>query len=159
MSKVQNEAREKANRTAGRIARRISFRLLAFVVAISFVATFLPLTLVSAASSTMACCIGKKEEESHCHASAKSKKAASHDHTADPSNPAFQSAVSKRCSECCACWVANQQQRRERATAQPIARHTPPVTVLSHPASRTFVFSSTDLWAQISPRGPPSFLL
>ena len=159
MSQVQNEAGEKANHAAGRIARGVFVRLLAFVVAVSFMATFLPLARVSAASSTMACCIGKKEEESHCHASAKSKKAASHDHTADPSKPAFKSAVSNRCSECCACSVANQQHRRERGTAQPIARLTSPLTVPSRYESRTIVFSSTDLWAQISPRGPPAFLL
>ena len=157
---MQNEAGEKANHAAGRIARLVFVRLLAFVVALSFLATLVPLARVSAASSTMACCIGKKEEESHCHASAKSKKAASHDHTtADPSNPAFKSAVSNRCSECCACSVANQQHRRERGTAQPIARLTSPLTVPSYYASRTFVFSSTDLWAQTSPRGPPAFLL
>ena len=159
MSEVQNEVGEKANHRARRIVVGLTIRLLALVVALSFMAALLPLATVSAASSTMACCIGKKEEESHCHASAKSKKAASHEHTADPSNPAIQSAVKNPCSDCCVCSVANQQHRRERATAQPIARLTPPVAVPSRYASRTFVFSSTDVWAQISPRGPPAILL
>lgn len=142
-----------------RLAISFASRLLALVVALSFLAALLPLAKVSAASSTMACCIGKKEEESHCHASAKSKKAASHDHAAEPSSPAFKSAVKNPCSDCCACSVANQQQRRERATAQPVARLTPPITVPSRYASRTFLFSSTDAWARISPRGPPAILL
>ena len=154
---MQNEVREKADHAARRIVARLTIRLLAFVVALSFLAALLPLAKVSAASSTMACCIGK--EESHCHASAKSKKAASHDHTAEPSGPSVKSAVKNPCSDCCACSVANQQQRRERAAAQPIARITPPVAVPSRYASRTIVFSSTDVWAQISPRGPPAILL
>jgi hypothetical protein len=157
MSEVQNEVGEKANHAARRIVIGLTIRLLAFVVALSFLAALLPLAKVQAASSTMACCIGK--EENHCHASAKSKKAASHDHTAEPSSTAINSAVKNPCSDCCACSVANQQQRRERAAAQPIARHTPPLAVPSRYASRTFVVSSTDLWAQTSPRGPPAILL
>jgi hypothetical protein len=159
VSKVQNEVGEKADHAARRIVTSVIVRLLAFVVALSFLATLLPLANVSAASSTMACCIGKKEEESHCHASAKAKKAAAHDHSTDSSKPAFKSAFKARCSDCCACSVANQQQKRERGTAQPVARLTSPLAVPSRYASRNLVLSSNDVWAQISPRGPPAFLL
>ena len=152
---MQDEAGEKANHASGRIVTRVIVRLLAFVVAMSFLAALLPLAKVSAASSTMACCVGK--EESHCHASAKAKKAAAHDH--DSSKPVFQSAINKAChSDCCACSVSTQQQKRERGTAQPIARFTSS-TVRSHAPGETLVFSSSDLWAQINPRGPPPFLL
>jgi hypothetical protein len=137
----------------------VTVRLLAFLVALSFPAALVPLAKVSAADATMACCVGKKEEESHCHASAKAKKAAKHEHTSDPAKPAFKSALKAPCSDCCACTIANQQQRRERGAAQPVVRHTSPLALLSHPATGTTAYSSTDLWAQISPRGPPTFLL
>jgi len=155
---VQNEAREKADHAARRIVTHVAVRLLAFVVAISFLATLLPLVRVSAASSTMACCIGKKEEESHCHASAKSKKTAGHDHSTDPSKPAFKSAVQTLCSDCCACSVSTRQ-HREKGKAQLVARLVAPAVLLAKLDGRPVLFSTNPTWAQISPRGPPSFLL
>jgi hypothetical protein len=153
---VQDEAGEKTNHAARRIAAWVIVRLLAFVVALSFPATLLPLAKVSAASSTMACCVGKKE--SHCHASAKAKKAAEHEHSTDTSNPAFQTAVRNLCSDCCACSVSTQQQR-EKGKAQPVARTVAPAVVALNLGGRPIPFSSSHVWEQTSPRGPPSFLL
>jgi hypothetical protein len=158
VSKVQNEAGEKANFSAGRIVVRVTARLLAIVVAISFLAALLPLANVTSASSTMACCIGKKEEESHCHASAKAKKAAAHDHSTESTNPAFKSAVKSRCADCCACSVSARQ-HREKGKAQLVAKLVVPAVVVAKLDGRPILFSSNHTWAQISPRGPPSFLL
>jgi hypothetical protein len=157
VSKVQDEVGEKANHPARRIVTTVAVRLLALVVALSFLAALLPLAKVSAAEATMACCVGKKEN--HCHASAKSKKAAGHEHTTDPSNPAFKSALKNPCSDCCACSVSTRQQKRERGAAQAVARFTPPATVSSRSTNDALLVSLNDMWAQISPRGPPTFLL
>lgn len=156
---MQDEVREKANSPAARIVTRVIARLLAFVVALSFLATLLPLAQVSAAaSSTMACCIGKKEEESHCHASAKAKKAATHDHSTDSSKPAFKSAVQNLCSDCCACSISTRQQR-EKDKAQPVVKLVAPGVVVAKFFASSVSFSAKQTWAQISPRGPPSFLV
>jgi hypothetical protein len=157
VSKVQNEAREKADYARRRIVVRLTIRLLAFVVALSFLATLLPLVRVSAASSTMACCIGKKEEESHCHASAK-KKAAAHDHSTDRSKPAFKSAVQTPCSDCCACSISTRQQR-EKDQAQPAVKLVAPSVVVAKFFASSVPFSAKQTWAQISPRGPPSLVV
>jgi hypothetical protein len=157
VSKVQNEVGEKADYAARRIVTRLTVRLLALLVAVSFLATLLPLANVSAASSTMACCIGKKEEESHCHASAKPKKAAAHDHSTGSSKPAFKSAVQNHCSDCCACSISSRQQR-EKDKSQPVVKLVAPSAVVAKfPASSVSV-SAKQTWAQISPRGPPSLL-
>jgi hypothetical protein len=155
---VQNEVGEKANCAARRIVTRVTVRLLALVVALSFLATLLPLANVSAASSTMACCIGKKEEESHCHASAKAKKAVAHDHGTDSSKPAFKSAVKNRCSDCCACSVSTRQQHH-KGKVQLVARLVAPPVVFSDFDGRPIPSTSGQKRGQTSPRGPPSFLL
>jgi hypothetical protein len=154
---VQNEVGEKANHAARRIVTGLTIRLIAFVVALSFGATLLPLANVSAASSTMACCIGKKEEESHCHASAKAKKAAAHDHSTDSSKPVFKAAVKNSCSECCACSVSTRQQR-EKDKAQPVVRLVAPSVVPANFFTSSVSFSASQTWALVSPRGPPSLL-
>jgi hypothetical protein len=122
----------------------------------SFLAALLPLAKVSAQSGTMACCIGKKEN--HCHASAKSKQTAGHEHTSDPANPAFKSALKSLCSDCCACSVSTQQQR-EKGKAQLVARLVAPPVVVPNFDGRPILFSSSQKWAQVSPRGPPISLL
>jgi hypothetical protein len=153
VSKVQDDAREKTDHADCRI---VTLRLLALVVALSFPAALVPLAKVSAAGSTMACCVGKKEN--HCHASAKSKQAAGHEHTSDSSNPAFKSALKARCSDCCACAVSTRQQR-EKGKAQLVARLAAPPVAVQSSDERSILFSSSQKWAPISPRGPPSFLL
>lgn len=156
---MQNEVGEKANYARRRIVARLVIRLLALFVALSFPVALLPLVRVSAASSTMACCIGKKEEESHCHASAKAKKAAAHNHSTDASKPAFQSAVHNPChSDCCACSTSTRQQR-EKVRTQTVARPVAPTLVAARFEVRSVVVSSKHEWAQTSPRGPPAFLL
>lgn len=138
-------------------------RLLALIVALSFLATLLPIGIVSAEKSTMACCVGKAA--GHCDSGLTSKKQVpAHDHVTvvaeqtENKSPSV-STVSQHCqSDCCACAVSTQQQRRERAAVQPIAWHAAPSATLSRFASIEPFFSSNDEWAQTSPRGPPSFL-
>jgi len=134
----------------------VAVRLVASIVAMSFLAALLPLAKVSAANSTMACCIGKKE--SHCHASTKSKQAAGHDHSTDPANPAFKSALKTLCSDCCACSVSTRQQNREKGRAQPVVRLVAPAVVVANFDGRPIPSTSGQKRGQISPRGPPSLL-
>ena len=155
VSEVQDEAREKADHAARRIVTGVMIRLLAFVVATSFLAALLPLAKVSAADAPMACCIGKKEN--HCHASKKSKEAAGHEHTADQSNPVFKSALKNPCSDCCACSVSTRQQR-EKGKAQQAIRPVALAVAIPNFDGRPLSFTSGQKRGQISPRGPPSLL-
>jgi len=146
-----------------RLAVSIVSRLLASVVALSFFAILVPVGTASAENETiMACCVGKKA--GHCHSGLGSKKSAQeHDHNtvvaeedqSASSAPAFRSAVRNSChSDCCACLASSRQQKREPGTAQVARRHSP-YKIFSHHTARTALFSSTEIWAQISPRGPP----
>ena len=137
-------------------------RLLAFVVALSFMAALVPLGTASAkTATTMACCAGKQAD--HCPSGVKARKsaAAKHNHEADPSAPAFKSATARNSchSDCCACLTSSGQQKRERAAAQSILRHTSPIATSLFYANSAARFFATEKRTQISPRGPPAFLL
>jgi hypothetical protein len=156
---VQNEAGEKANQGA----HRVVIRLLSFVVALSFMAALLPLGTASAkTATTMACCAGKQAD--HCPSGVKARKsaaAAKHNHEADPSAPAFKSATARNSchSDCCACVTSSGQQKRERAAAQSIRKHLSPLATFLYDANSSPVFAANQKRTQISPRGPPVFLL
>ena len=137
-------------------------RLLAFVVALSFMAVLLPLGTASAkTAATMACCVGKQAD--HCPSGVKARKAAAakHNHeAADPSAPAFKSASARSSchSDCCACVTSSGQQKRERTAAQSTVKHTSPLaTSLSHANSASLLLPN-EKRTQVSPRGPPVFL-
>ena len=134
-------------------------RCLATLVAVSFLATLLPIQTASAKKSTMACCVGKTA--SHCHAGVKAKKPAAHDHSSDSSNPAFKAAaVQQPChSDCCACSASSRQQKREGAAAQTIARHGSPFPTCLLAANGSAVNHANENWNQTSPRGPPTSFL
>ena len=137
-------------------------RLLSFVVALSFMAALLPLGTASAkTATTMACCIGK--EADHCPSGIKARKKAAahqHKHEADPSAPAFKSATERSScpSDCCACVSSSGQQKRDRAAALPIPRHTSPVATSLLYANSASLLLPNEKRTQISPRGPPVFL-
>jgi hypothetical protein len=155
---VQNEAGEKTNQGA----HRLVVRLLAFVVALSFMAALVPLGIVSAkTATTMACCVGKQAD--HCPSGLKARKTAAHQHRhdADSSAPAFKTITARNSchSDCCACVTSSRQQKRERAAPQSIVRHTSPLATLGYDANAASLFSANEKRTQISPRGPPLFLL
>ena len=135
-------------------------RLLSFVVALSFMAALLPLGTASAkTAATMACCAGKQED--HCPSGVKARKAAAkHNHDADPSAPAFKSATARSScpSDCCACVSSSGQQKRDRAAALPIPRHTSPEATSLLYANSASLLLPNEKRTQISPRGPPVFL-
>jgi hypothetical protein len=153
---VQNEAGEKANQGAHRVVSR----LLAFVVALSFMAALLPLGTASAkTAATMACCAGKQAD--HCPSGVKARKAAAkHNHETDPSAPAFKSASARSSchSDCCACVTSSGQQKRERAAALPTVKRTSPVATSLLYANSASLFLLNEKRTHISPRGPPVFL-
>ena len=157
-----------------RLAIAIASRLLACVVALSFFAILAPIGAASAeAEAIMACCIGKKA--GHCDSALSSKKSApEHDHNtivaeADDTNShdsslrsaAESTAVRNPCNpDCCATVsTARSQQKRERGTAQAKVRHQAPAGILFDTDNTPSSVSSSDYWAQISPRGPPVSLL
>jgi hypothetical protein len=154
---VQNEAGEKTNQGAHRLVSR----LLAFVVALSFTAALLPLGTASAkTAATMACCAGKQAD--HCPSGVKARKAAAkHNHEADPSAPAFKSVgVRSSChSDCCACVSSFGQQKRERSAALPTFRHASPLATSLLYANSASLFLPNEKRTQVSPRGPPAFLV
>jgi hypothetical protein len=157
-----------------RLAISIVSRLLACIVALSFLATLLPIGSVSATEATiMACCVGKTA--GHCESGLASKKSApQHDHNtivADADNTdshnasqhsaAESTAVRNPCpSDCCACSVSTvRQQNRDRGAAQAKLRFSTPLRILSKSDRQPSIFSSSEDWDQTSPRGPPAFLL
>lgn len=135
-------------------------RLLAFAVALSFMAVLLPLGTASAKTATaMACCAGKQAD--HCPSGAKARKAAAkHNHDADPSAPAFKSASARNSchSDCCACVTSTGQQKRERAATHAIVKHTSLITTSLSYANSASLLLPNEKRTQISPRGPPAFL-
>jgi hypothetical protein len=154
---VQNEAGEKTNSGA----HLVVIRLLAFVVALSFMAALVPLGTATAKTATaMACCAGKQAD--HCPSGAKARKAAvKHNHQTDPSAPAFNSATARNSchSDCCACVSSTGLQKRERSAAQSIVKHTSPTTTSLSYANSASTFLPNQKRTQISPRGPPAFLV
>ena len=157
-----------------RLAISIASRLLACFVALSFFAMLVPVGTASAEKETiMACCVGKKA--GHCDSGLAAKKSApQHDHDtivadADDSDShdsslrsaAESTAVRNPCNpECCAATsTARSQQKRERGTAQAKIQHNTPAVILFVTDNTPSSVSSSDYWAQISPRGPPSSLL
>ena len=157
-----------------RLAIAIASRLLAFLVALSFFASLVPVGTASAENETiMACCIGKKA--GHCDSGLSAKKSApQHDHDtivtgADDSNShdssrrsaAESTAVRNPCNpECCATVsTVRTQQKRDRGAAQAKVQHDTPAGILFAPENSPSSFTANDYWAQISPRGPPAFFL
>jgi len=139
-----------------RLAISVVSRSLAAFIALSFLATLLPIQIASAEKSTRACCVGKAAD--HCRAAVKSKKsAASHNH-GNPSNPAFKSsAIRNLCdSGCCACSASTRQQKRETGTAQTAGLHTFPSVTFSQYVSKNSPSLSNSYSEQTSPRGPPA---
>ena len=157
-----------------RLAISIASRLLACLVALSFLAILVPVGTASAEKeAVMACCIGKKA--GHCETALSSKKSApQHDHntivadadethTHDSSlrSAAESTAVRNPCNpDCCAATsTARSQQKRERGTVQAKVQHHEPAATLFVTDNTPSSVSASDYWAQISPRGPPSSLL
>lgn len=154
-----------------RLAIAIASRLLACVVALSFFAMLAPIGVASAKTETvMACCVGKKA--GHCDSALSSKKSApEHDHNTivaeaddpDSSLPtaAESTAVRNPCNpDCCATTsTARSQQKRERGSSQVKVRYHAPAGILFDTDQTPSSVSSSDYWAQISPRGPPVSLL
>lgn len=137
-------------------------RLLAFVVALSFMAALVPLGAASAkTAATMACCVGKQAD--HCPSGIKAKKTAAapkHNHETDPSAPAFTTTHKSCHSDCCACVAsASRQQRREKAATESIARSVSPLVSLPSYEHSASLFTTNESWARISPRGPPACFL
>lgn len=157
-----------------RLTIAIVSRLLACLVALSFFAILVPVGTASAENETiMACCVGK--QAGHCDSGLTAKKSApQHNHDtvvadADDSNShdsslrtaAESTAVRNPCNpDCCATVsTARTQQKRERATAQAKVQHDTPAGVLFVNDYTPSAFTSSDYWAQISPRGPPALFL
>ena len=157
-----------------RLARSIVSRLLACLVALSFFALLVPIGTAAAERETvMACCAGKKA--GHCESGLSAKKPApEHDHStivadADPGDSrdsslrtaAGSTAVRNPCNpECCATVsTVRPQQKRERGTVQAKVRYHVPAGFLFDTDNTVPSVSANDYWAQISPRGPPAFLL
>jgi hypothetical protein len=157
-----------------RLTISIASRLLASVVALSFLAFLVPVGTASGEKQTlMACCAGKKT--GHCETALSSKKSVpQHDHNTivadedethshDPSqrSAAESTAVRNPCNpDCCAASsTVRSQQKRERGTVQVKIQHHEPAAVLFVTDNTLSSVSANDYWAQISPRGPPFFLL
>lgn len=157
-----------------RLAISIASRLLACLVALSFFAMLAPIGAVSAEQqAVMACCVGKKA--GHCESSLAAKKSPpqhdhntivadedeQHSHDSSQRSAAESTAVRTPCNpECCATTsTVRPQQKRERGTVQQKVQHHAPAAILFDSDNTPAPVSSTDYWAQISPRGPPAFLL
>lgn len=157
-----------------RLAITLVSRLLACLVALSFFALLAPIGTASAEKETvMACCVGKKA--GHCETGLSTKKPApEHDHNtivadADTSDAhdsslrtaAESTAVRNPCNpECCATVsTVRPQQKRERGTVPAKVRHHVPAGILFSTDNTLSSVSANDYGAQISPRGPPAFLL
>jgi hypothetical protein len=156
------------------LAISIASRLLACLVALSFLAILVPVGTASAEKEAiMACCIGKKA--GHCETALSAKKSApQHDHNtivaeADETHSqdssrrtaAESTAVRNPCNpDCCATTsTVRSQQNRERGTVQAKVQNHAPAAVLVVADHTPSSVSANDYWAQISPRGPPSSLL
>lgn len=166
--------REAQENRVKRFVIAITTRSLAAFIALSFLATLLPAG-VFAAKTTMACCAGKAA--GHCHSGLPVKESTpAHDHniivaesndssnaeTASQRSVAETTAVRRSCnSDCCACSVSTvrQQQKRQRGTVQAKVHYHAPVLVLAETKERPLNVSSHDEGTQVSPRGPPAFLL
>jgi hypothetical protein len=157
MSEVQNEVGEEAGATTcnsramrpdkdeNRIKRfviTITSRLLAALIALSFLAMLLPAGAV-AAQSIMACCRGKAT--SHCHARLKPAR------TTSVGNPSG--------SDCCTCCAPAQQTKRERFIVQPIIKLASPIVAGSFAVNVSALVVTHDQWAPVRPRGPPTFFV
>jgi hypothetical protein len=157
-----------------RLSIAIVSRLLACLVALSFLAILVPVGTASAEQQTlMACCIGKKA--GHCESGLSSKKSApQHDHNTivadgeengshDSSlrTAAESTAVRNPCSpECCGTVsTVRPQQKRERGTAQAKVRYHAPAAIVFATGNTPASVSSSAYLSQISPRGPPASLL
>lgn len=156
-----------------RLAISVASRLLACLVAVSFLAFLAPVGTASAEKETpMACCVGKKA--GHCESSLSSKKSApqhdhntivadeneTHSHDSSQRSAAESTAVRNPCNpDCCAVTsTVRSQQKRERGTVQVKVQHSAPAAILFVTGNTPSSVSATDYWAQISPRGPPSLL-
>lgn len=83
----------------------------------------------------------------------------SHIGESSSSQPAAESAsLSSPCQmECGACATsATRQQKRERSIVQSKTSHAPSLTTASNYEDKSLLFSSSDNWPQINPRGPPA---
>ena len=159
-----------------RLAIAIASRLLACLVALSFLAILVPVGTATAESEAiMACCVGKKA--GHCETALSSKKSApqhdhntivadadadeTHSHDSSQRSAAESTAVRKPCNtDCCAATsTVRSQQKRERGIVQAKVQHSEPAAVLFVADNTPASVSTSDYLAQINPRGPPSSLL
>lgn len=160
-----------------RLAIAIASRLLACLVALSFLAILVPVGTATAKNEAiMACCVGKKA--GHCETALSSKKSApqqhdhntivadadaneTHSHDSSLRSAAESTAVRKSCNtDCCAATsTVRSQQKRERGTVQVKVVHHAPAAVLFVTDNTPAPVSTSDYLAQINPRGPPSSLL
>jgi hypothetical protein len=157
-----------------RLAISVAGRLLACLVALSFLAFLVPVGTASAEKETlMACCVGKKA--GHCESALSSKKSApqhdhntivadedeTHSHDSSQRSAAESTAVRKPCNtDCCAATsTVRSQQKRERGTVQAKVVQHAPAAVLFVTDNTPSSVSTSDYLAQINPRGPPSSLL
>lgn len=157
-----------------RLSILIAGRLLACLIALSFLAILVPIGTASAEQQTlMACCVGKKA--GHCDSGLSSKKSApQHDHNTivaetdetgshDSSlrTAAESTAVRNPCNpECCgAISTVRPQQKRERGTAQAKVRYQTPAAIFVATDNTPLPVSASGYLSQISPRGPPAVLL
>ncbi len=180
------------------LRRRVTGPLVAITIALSFIATVIPVASASLTkSTTMACCAGKA---GHCDSGIAAKKVPppksepmcglhgaemeddgitivaqpvaepahaesqhSHSQTAETnsSQPAAESAsLSQPCHmDCASCAAgASRQQKRERNTVQPTAYQNASLTTFSFDDEQPLLFSSSNEWEHVIPRGPPNSL-
>jgi hypothetical protein len=157
-----------------RLTIAIVSRLLACLVALSFLALLVPVGTATAENEAiMACCVGKKA--GHCETALSSKKSApqhdhntivadadeTHSHDSSQRSAAESTAVRNPCNpDCCATVsTVRSQQKRERGTVQAKVQHHAPAAIVFVAGNTPSSVSASDYWAQISPRGPPSSLL
>jgi len=169
------------------LRRKMTRPFVAITIALSFIATLIPVASAALTkSSSMACCVGKA---GHCDSGIAAKKIpppksepmcglhgaemeadgitiivepshteSQHSHETNSSNPsAGTPSLSQPCHMNCASCATGvtRQQTRERNTLQPATYQNASLTTLSFDEDQPLVFSSTDDWEQIIPRGPP----
>ncbi|HEY6660735.1 MAG TPA: hypothetical protein VI031_06325 [Pyrinomonadaceae bacterium] len=159
--------------------------MIAIAIALSFIATLAPIAGASA-SKSMACCAGKaaghcdsglaakeppapKEPMCGLHAGtaeddgitvvAEPVAESQHSHGQTSTQPAAESAsLSQPCHmDCGACATGStRQQNRERSIVLPNAYQAASVTTSSRYEDNSLLFSSSENWPHVNPRGPPA---
>jgi hypothetical protein len=140
------------------VERKVVSRRVAITIVLSFFAMWAPIVRASGNQpSVMACCMGKKA--GHCHSGLVRHKLSHRSTAKSPSRVKVESAsLNRRCPMNCGTCTAGTSrfQKRQKDITQTQTFHNSILVAITRFENLSPVFSITESFTHINPRGPPA---